>query len=243
MTTSHESHLRHTSQQFNLDLENLQSNLLKMGDMVQSQIQKSMEALENQDCELAQEIRANDKSVDKLQILIDEETSRVFVKRQPTASDLRFVVSIVKMVVDLERVGDEAKKIAKCTLSMFNERTETMSAPIGFVETRQIAKHVVSMFQDALDSFINFDTELALSVMKEDRRVDDEYKMAVRSLSTHMMEDPREVTNCLSIIWMLHALERVGDHACNIAEHVIYIVKGEDVRHAPMDKAEQVIHR
>ncbi|MCL7940762.1 phosphate signaling complex protein PhoU [Halomonas sp. ATCH28] len=243
MSTSREDHLHHISQQFNSDLSKLRTNFLTMGGMVENQIVKAMEALENHDYELAEETRLKDKEVDQLEILIDEEASRIFAKRQPAASDLRLVISVLKMVSDLERIGDEAKKIAKFVFSDFDESGNLVSTPRGYVEARYIAKHVTSMVRDALDSFSRFDTQMALRVMKEDKRVDEEYKVAARSLATVMMEDPRNITSCLSIMWVLRALERIGDHACNVAEHVIYMVEGQDVRHTPMEKAEKVVRR
>ncbi|MDZ7802591.1 phosphate signaling complex protein PhoU [Thiohalophilus sp.] len=243
MSTSHESHLQHISQQFNTELSQLRDDFLKMGGMVEDQIVKAMEALENHDYELAEATRVKDKEVDQLELLIDEEANRVIVKRQPTASDLRLVISVVKMVSDLERIGDESKKIAKFALSMFDESDNFVAAPRGYVEARHIAQHVVAMVRDALDAFARFDTEMALRIIKEDKRVDEEYKAATRSLVTYMMEDPRSISSCLSIMWVLRSLERVGDHACNIAQHVIFLVEGEDVRHTPMDETERVVGR
>lgn len=243
MSTNHESHLHHISQQFNTELSQLRDDFLKMGGVVEDQVVKAMEALENHDYELAEATRVRDKEVDKLELLIDEEANRVMVKRQPTASDLRLVISIIKMVADLERIGDEAKKIAKFVISMFDENGNFEAAPRGYVEARHIAHHVIVMVRDSLDAFARFDTEMALRIIKEDKRVDEEYRAATRSLVTYMMEDPRSITSCLSIMWVLRALERVGDHACNVAEHVIFLVEGENVRHTPTDEAERIVDR
>ncbi|MDX1635924.1 MAG: phosphate signaling complex protein PhoU, partial [Marinobacter sp.] len=172
-------------------------------------------------------------------IEIDEEATRIIAKRQPAARDLRLVISVIKMVADLERVGDEAKKIAKFAIGLAEEG----QAPRGYVEVRHISQHVLSMLRDALDAFARLDSELALRVMKEDKRVDEEYQAATRTLITFMMEDARNISRCMSVMWVLRALERVGDHACNLAEHVIFMAKGEDVRHTPVEEAERIVGR
>ncbi|HDZ58411.1 MAG TPA: phosphate signaling complex protein PhoU [Pseudomonas xinjiangensis] len=242
MSTKHDGHLHHISQQFNSELSQLKAEFLKMGGMVESQVQHAMQALENNDYELAEQTRLKDKEVDRMERAIDEEANRVIVKRQPTASDLRLVMSVVKMVADLERIGDEAKKIAKFAISISESETGALGSRYdSVVEAKHISNHVVAMVRDALDAFARFDTAQALRIMKEDKLVDQEYKSAIRSLVTFMMEDPRSISTCLSIMWVLRSLERVGDHACNIAEYVIYMVEGEDVRHRPIDHAEKVV--
>lgn len=239
MSTDKDTHSRHISQQFNTELGELKSQLLVMGGMVEQQVQDAITALINGDSHLAQSVRDKDREVDRLELVIDEEATRVIAKRQPAASDLRLVISIVKMVADLERIGDEAKKIAKFAIAL----SEEGQAPRGYVEVRHIGTHVGAMVRDALDAFARFDTVLALAVMKEDDAVDDEYRSATRALVTFMMEDARSIGRCLNIMWILRALERVGDHANNLAEHVIFMVEGKDVRHAPMAVAEQAVER
>ncbi|WP_150305892.1 phosphate signaling complex protein PhoU [Pseudomonas saliphila] len=237
MTTDRESHLKHISSRFNADLSQLKQDLLEMGGLVEQQLRQAVEALINSDVELAREVKAGDKKVDAMELAIDEEASRVIAKRQPTASDLRLVMSVVKMVADIERIGDEAKKIAKLTIVLAEETTTTW----GRVEVRHIGNLVAVMLRDALDSFARFDTQVALQVMREDDTVDNEYRSATRTLVTHMMEDTRNITRCLNIMWVLRSLERVGDHAGNLAEQVIYMVEGTDVRHAPMEIAERAV--
>ncbi|MFE8070514.1 phosphate signaling complex protein PhoU [Marinobacteraceae bacterium S3BR75-40.1] len=236
-TTSNELHTQHISQQFNHELSELKSHLLVMGGMVEQQVQNALKALVEGDSHLAESVRDRDKEVDKLERTIDEEATRVIARRQPAASDLRLVVSVIKMVADLERVGDEAKKIAKFAIALAEEG----QAPRGYVEVRHIGNHVSQMVRDGLDAFARFDTELALAVMKEDESVDNEYRSATRALVTFMMEDPRSISRCLNIMWILRALERVGDHANNLAEHVIFMVKGTDVRHVPLSEAEKAV--
>ena len=227
----------HISHQFNEDLAGLKEDFLRMGGMVEQQVVDAIDALIDGDGHRADEIRGRDKQVDRLELEIDEESTRIIARRQPAARDLRLVISVIKMVSDLERIGDEAKKIAKFALSLAEEG----KAPRGYVEVRHIGNHVGQMLRDALDAFARLDSELALRIMKEDKRVDEEYQAATRTLVTFMMEDPRNISRCMSIMWVLRALERIGDHSCNLAEHVIFMAKGEDVRHTPMEEAEKVV--
>ena len=229
----------HISHKFNDELMALKTEFLKMGGMVEAQLEKAIDALIDGDGYAAEEIRANDKKVDQMELEIDEESTLIIARRQPTARDLRLVISVIKMVADLERVGDEAKKIAKLAINL----SEEGHAPRGYVEVRHIGNHVQALLHDALDAFARLDSEQALRIMKEDKRVDEEYQAAARTLLTFMMEDTRNISRCMSVMWVLRALERVGDHACNIAENVIFMVKGEDVRHTPVEEAERVVGR
>lgn len=229
----------HISHKFNGELMDLKTEFLKMGGMVESQVELAIQALISSDGQLAEEVRAGDKKVDRMEMDIDEEATLIIARRQPTARDLRLVISVIKMVADLERVGDEAKKIAKFAIKL----AEESQAPRGYLEVRHIGDHVLSMLRDALDAFARLDSVQALRIMKEDKRVDEEYQAATRTLLTFMMEDTRNISRCMSVMWILRALERVGDHACNIAENVIFMVKGEDVRHTPVEEAEKVVGR
>jgi len=226
----------HISHKFNSELMELKSEFLNMGGMVESQVDAAVRALIDGDGQLAEKTRLKDKEVDKLELELDEEATLIIARRQPTARDLRLVLSVIKMVADLERVGDEAKKIAKLALTLADEG----KAPRGYVEVRNIGNHVMSMLHDSLDAFTRLDSAQALRIMKEDKRVDEEYQAAIRSL-LFMMEDTRNISRCMSVMWVLRALERVGDHACNIAENVIFMVEGEDVRHTPMEEAEKIV--
>jgi phosphate transport system protein len=207
--------------------------------LVEQQITAAVTAFVEGDTGSAEEVVAKDSDVDRLEVLIDEEVVQVIAKRQPAAKDLRLVVAVAKMVNDLERIGDEAAKIAKIAVNIAGEG----EAPRGYIEVRHIGAHVALMVQSALDCFARLDVNSALKIMREDKLVDAEYKPATRSLVTFMMEDPRSISQVLSVMWVLRALVRVGDHAQNIAEHVIYMVKGEDVRHVPLDQVESVIER
>jgi phosphate transport system protein len=235
--TPNDGHTQHISQQFNQDLSEVRNKLLNMGGIVQRQVVDAVESLVKSDSALAETVRSKDQDVDALEMMIDEDCTQLIARRQPAASDLRLVISIIKMVADLERIGDEASKIAKMAIRL----TEDGEAPRGYVEIRHISDHVNQMVNGALDAFARFDVDVALEIMKEDHAVDAEYKSAIRSLMTFMMEDPRSISQIHSVMWILRALERIGDHACNLAEHVIYIVKGKDVRHMPIKQAEQLL--
>jgi phosphate transport system protein len=229
----------HISERFNNELLELKTRFLEMGGMVEAQVGSAVQALTANDSVLAEQVRVGDRGVDQMEIGIDEEAILIIARRQPAARDLRLVIAVIKMVVDLERVGDEAKKIAKLALKLEEEGQTSF----GYVEIRHIGSHVHTMLHDSLDAFARLDAEQALRVMKEDKRVDEEYQAAARTLLTYMMEDTRNISRCMSIMWVLRALERVGDHACNIAENVIFMVKGEDVRHTSIEEKERVVGR
>lgn len=233
MTTDTHSH--HISQQFNNELEDLKTHLLAMGGLVEKQVQDAIYALTEGDTAIAEEVRLNDRSINDMQIRIDEECTRILARRQPAASDLRLVMAVTRATSDLERIGDEASKIARHAIKLAEEG----EPPRGYIETRHIGNHVRNMIKDSLTSFARFDTELALQVAQEDKSVDLEYRSAMRALVTFMMEDPRSISRVLNVIWVLRSLERIGDHANNIAEYVIYLVKGMDVRHSTPESIEE----
>jgi len=227
----------HISNKFNDELNVLKTGFLEMGGMVEAQVENAIQSLIDGDGGLAETTRVKDKEVDKLELHLDEEATLIIARRQPTARDLRLVISVIKMVNDLERVGDEAKKIARLAIKLSDEG----QAPRGYVEVRHIGNHVLNMLHDSLDAFTRLDSTQALRIMKEDKRVDEEYQAAARTLLTFMMEDTRNISRCMSVMWVLRALERVGDHACNIAENVIFMVEGEDVRHTSIEDAERIV--
>ena len=225
----------HSSTQFNAALESIRNHLMEMGGLVEKQVVDALQALLQADSALAEKVIETEKKVDKLEILIDEECTKVLALRQPAASDLRLIIAVSKAVSDLERIGDESAKIARMGLQLAEEG----ESPRGYVEVRHIGNHVRNMLRDALDACARFDAHKALTVAAEDNEVDIEYASAMRSLATFMMEDPRSITRVLNIIWSLRALERIGDHARNIGEQVIYLVKGKDVRHISIDEIEE----
>ena len=232
-----DSHSHHISQQFNLELEEVRTHLLEMGGMVEIQVRDAIKSLVDSDSGIASEVKVGDKTVNAMEVSIDEECARIIALRQPAASDLRLVIAISKIVIDLERIGDEAGKIATQAINLI----ESGEAPRGFTEIRHIGNHVTYMVRDALSAFARLDVDTALAVAQEDKLVDKEYSSAMRSIITYMMEDPRTISEMLNVLWTLRSLERIGDHARNIAEHVIFLVKGKDVRHIGLTKmAEEV---
>ncbi|ERP89377.1 transcriptional regulator [Alcanivorax sp. P2S70] len=224
----------HSSSQFNDALESIRNNLMEMGGLVEKQVVDALQALLQADSALAEKVMETEDKVDKLEMLIDEECTKVLALRQPAASDLRLIIAVTKAVSDLERIGDESAKIAR----MGQQLAEEGESPRGYVEVRHIGNHVRNMLRDTLDAFARFDAKKALEVAAEDKEVDLEYRSAMRSLVTFMMEDPRSISRVLNIIWSLRALERIGDHARNIGEQVIYLVEGKDVRHISVDEIE-----
>jgi len=230
---------KHTSAQFNAELEGARKNLMEMGGLVEQQIEIAFKALINVDTELADKAIKMDKEVNKMELMIDKETTQILAKRNPAASDLRFIIAVTKTVNDLERVGDEATKIAKQAI----ELSDSGSGPQGFIELRHIGEKVRQMIHQSLDAFARLDANSALSVMHQDKEVDLEYGTAIRTLVTKMMEDPRTISRALNVMWALRSLERIGDHARNIGESVIYLVKGKDIRHKKLEKVEEHINK
>ncbi len=238
MSSKAESHSHHISQQFNVELEDIKKRMMEMGGAVEMQIANAMDSITAADSALGEKVMKDDDLIDALEVSIDEECSLILARRQPAASDLRLVLAIIKTVRDLERIGDESSKIARMGVKL----SEEGDFPEGFVEFRHLAEKVGKMVHDALDAFARHDAEAALAVAKEDREVDAEYRSAMRSMITYMMEDNRNITRVLNILWALRAMERIGDHAKNISEHVIYLVKGTDVRHEKLeDVADHIV--
>ncbi|AQT60257.1 phosphate transport system regulatory protein PhoU [Cellvibrio mixtus] len=226
------SHTHHISQQYNIELEAIRTHLSEMGGMAQRQVNDAIQALIDADVERAEQVVRSDTKVNTMEVAIDEECVRILARRQPAASDLRLVIAVTKAITDLERIGDEATKIARQAIAMNKDGL----SPRGYIEVRHIGGHVSRMLQDALDAFARLDMQLALTVVQTDKQVDMEYSTAMRELVTFMIEDPRSITRVLNIMWSLRALERIGDHARNLAQYVIYLVNGEDVRHANLEQ-------
>jgi len=226
------SHTHHISQQYNIELDDIRTHLAEMGGMAQRQVNDAISALVDADVVKAEQVVRADKTVNAMEMSIDEECIRILARRQPAASDLRLVIAVTKAITDLERIGDEASKVARQAIALNQDGL----APRGYIEVRHIGGHVSRMLQDALDAFARLDIDMAQEVVDADKNVDLEYGTAMRELVTFMMEDPRSITRVLNIMWSLRALERIGDHARNLAQYVIYLVKGEDVRHPNIEK-------
>ncbi len=225
------SHTHHISQQYNIELEAIRTHLSEMGGLAQRQVNDAIQALIDADVERAEQVVRADAGVNSMEISIDEECVRILARRQPAASDLRLVIAVTKAITDLERVGDEAAKIARLAIDQHNNGL----APRGYIEVRHIGGLVSRMLQDALDAFARMDVEMAINVVQADRTVDMEYSTAMRELMTFMMEDSRSISRVLNIMWCLRALERIGDHSRNLAQYIIYLVNGQDVRHSNLD--------
>lgn len=228
---------KHIYQQYDSDLEELKSKLLTMGGIVEEQIKNAVDSIENADSDLAEKVIKTEDEVDEREVSLDADCTTVLACRQPTASDLRMVLSVARVTRDLERMGDEAHKIAKMAISL----NQTGAAPAGYEEVRHMGALVQTMVHAALNAFARFDAAGAVKVVRADKQVDREYKSAMRELMTYMMEDPRSITRAMNIIWVLRSLERIGDHTRNIAEHIIYLVKGMDVRHQSVSDIESKI--
>ncbi len=218
----------HLSSQFDEELGRLRTHVLQMGGLVETQVSAAIEAYASGEVSSVKTIVDTDRKVNDLEIAIDDDCAHIIARRQPTASDLRLVLGISKIVTDLERAGDEAKKIAKGVRRIYEAGQMPSQYGVG---VRHIAEAALGMVRQALDSFARLDTELAESVIRADNAVDVEFKSIMRQLITHMMEDPRTITTAIDIIWIARAVERIGDHAKNIAEHVVYVVDGRDIRH------------
>ena len=228
---------QHISHKFNEDLEQLRNDLLEMGGMVEVQLADAIKAIETADSELAEKVIITEQEVDKKEIQIDHQCTDIIARRQPAASDLRLVLSAIKVTRDLERMGDEAHKIAAIALGLHDVGTMR-----GYVELRHLSSNVAKIVRVSLDSFARFDVQMAVKVVRGDKETEIEYQSAMRELITLMMEDPREIGRVMNMMWALRALERIGDHARNIAEHVIYLVRGKDVRHASLSEIEDQLN-
>jgi phosphate transport system protein len=218
---------RHISQSFDDELETIKSEILEMGGIVEQQILDSVNSLVTVDKALADKVVLIEDDVDKRELRIDEVCIEVLAIRQPAASDLRTILSATKIIRDLERIGDEAEKVAKMALALQKKG----AAPGGYDEVRHMGELVQKMLNSVLDAFSRLDVVQALEVAKADKKVDAEFKSAMRVIVTYMMEDPRSIKRSMNIVTALRSLERMGNHSRNIAEHIIYLVKGTDVRH------------
>ncbi len=220
----------HISQRFNKDLEDLRNNVLKMGGLVETQLSQAISAIVSGDSELGLKVAGDDYKVNNLEVQIDEECSRILATRAPAAGDLRLIVAIIKTITDLERIGDEAEKIG-----FLASKLAEMDRPAdSYRELKNLGNHVLQMVRDAMNAFARLDVEASLAVVAEDEGVDDEYDTITRQGITFMMEDPRSIKRVMNVTWAARALERIGDHAKNICEYVIYMVEGRDVRHTEL---------
>ncbi|MDN3379043.1 MULTISPECIES: phosphate signaling complex protein PhoU [unclassified Pseudoalteromonas] len=225
---------KHISGRFNQELENVRNHVLSMGGLVEQQLNSALDAVSNGDAELARKVRENDYKVNAMEVNIDDECTRIIARRQPAASDLRLVVAIAKTIADLERIGDEAERIAKVALDSFTKDQQDL-----LVNIENMGRQVSKMLHDVLDAFARMDVQKAFEVHKEDAKVDREYEAITRQIMTYMMEDPRSIPKIMDLVWSVRSLERIGDRCQNIAEYIIYFVNGKDIRHTSQEDIEK----
>ena len=229
---------KHLSTQFDSELTAVSSQVMEMGGLVESQIRQAIYSLAQFNREAAEQVSANESRVNSMEVEIDHALSSIIARRQPTARDLRLLMAISKTTANLERVGDEAEKIARMVCSII-ESGAPRSLPS--LELRVAADLASGLLNKALDAFARLDVNAAVAILKEDDLIDREFDGFVRKLVTYMMEDPRTISPSLDLLFLAKAIERIGDHAKNIAEFIIYVVKGEDIRHTSMEKIESVV--
>lgn len=230
---------KHLSTQFDSELNSLSSRVMEMGGLVESQIRQATHAIGEFDADMARQVIETEDRVNQMEVEIDRELSSVIARRQPTARDLRLLMAISKTTANLERVGDEARRIARMVLSIVEKGGAARTLPAS--ELRVASDLASAQLRKVLDAFARLDTAAAVAIMKEDHILDKEFDGFVRKLITYMMEDPRTISASLDLLFVAKAIERIGDHATNIAEFIIYVVKGADVRHSSMEHIESTL--
>ncbi|OGA92380.1 MAG: phosphate transport system regulatory protein PhoU [Betaproteobacteria bacterium RIFCSPLOWO2_12_FULL_66_14] len=223
----------HISKQFDAELEAVRTRVLQMGGLVEQQVVKAMEGLASGDLQMIDRVIADDHRVNAMEVELDEACGTIIAKRQPAAVDLRLIIAVIKTITDLERIGDEAEKIARMAKLIHTAER----AHLPRLDLKHVANLALDMLRKALDSFARLDSAAAASLVTQDRLVDDEFRSILRQLITFMMEDPRTISWCLETLFVAKALERIGDHSKNMAEYVIYMVEGRDVRHLRQSEA------
>jgi phosphate transport system protein len=228
---------QHITKQFDVDLDNIRTRVLQMGGEVEQQIVRAMAALETDDISLADAVIEHDHMVNRHEVELDEACTHIIARRQPAASDLRTIMMVIKTITDLERIGDEAKKIAKKARAL-----QTADTPFkARVPLQHAAALALDMLRKALDAFARTDASVAAQIARQDKEVDAEFKAIMRQLITFMMEDPRTISSSLDVLFIAKSIERIGDHAKNLSEYVVYMAKGRDVRHIGLEGIEQEV--
>ncbi|MGX5172756.1 phosphate signaling complex protein PhoU [Aliikangiella sp. IMCC44653] len=228
---------QHISKRFNEELEAARNQVMQMGGLVEQQVIQGLKSLLNADIELAKTVVKRDVEVNQMEIDIDENCTQILARRQPAASDLRLMVSIIKTITDLERIGDEAVKLGRNASKLADDGKNARQ----YAELKHLGEHVITTLNQALTAYARMDVDKALEIIKNDEQIDQEFENISRLLITKMMEDPREIKNALRISWCARALERVGDHSKNICEYIVYLVKGKDVRHSSIEEIKRQI--
>lgn len=219
----------HISRQYDSDLDAIVTKVLQMGGLVERQVVGAVRSFAQNDFDGLEQVLVAERSVNELELSIDDDCAHIIARRQPTAGDLRLLFSVAKTVTDLERIGDEAHKIARMGKQILERERVPMPR---LTDVTHCAERAVSMLRRALDAYARRDTTEADAIIREDAALDNEFRSVLRQLVTYMMEDPRTITTALDIVWIAKAIERIGDHAKNIAQYVIYIAEGTDVRHS-----------
>jgi len=222
---------QHTSQQYNQELEEVRNMAMQIGGAVEKQLADALKSLIEHDVELAEKVAISDYKVNRLEVSIDEQCAQIIARRQPTAGDLRLLIAIIKSVTDLERIGDEAEKIAR-----YSAQNPTIGSSNLHGSLRHLGDYVKEMLRESLDAMARMDAAKAMDIAQSDDRIDSEFESLSRNLLTRMMEDPRNIKDSLNVTWCARSLERIGDHSKNICEYVVYLVEGKDVRHVSLDK-------
>jgi phosphate transport system protein len=228
---------QHTSHQYNQELEAARSKLMTMGGLVETQVINAIKALLERDSALGEKVAFSDYEINTMEVAIDEQCAEIIARRQPAASDLRLLITIIKIITDLERIGDEAEKIGRYAVEM----AETPTYGDLHNSLRHLGEHVKAMLGDTLDTLARLDVAQAMQVVSNDQQVDEEFDSITRQLYTRMLEDPRNIKDSLNVTWCARSMERIGDHCKNICEYVIYLVKGKDVRHTNLEKMREQI--
>ncbi len=228
----------HIYKQFDADMEAARSRVLEMGGLVEEQVNKAIDALITGNTRLAEEVIANDHKVNTMEIEADQACTQIIALRQPTAGDLRMVLTIIKSIIDLERIGDEASKIARFAIKVYD--SDRIMTP-RYTEIKYMAGLANKMLRDSLDAFARLDVSGAAAVARQDMEVDEEFHLITRHLITFMMEDPRTISTFIDLLFVVKAIERIGDHAKNLSEYVVFMVKGKDVRHSTIEELEREI--
>ena len=230
----------HTSKQFDAELEAVRARVLQMGGLVESQIRLAIESLITGDVALMNRVIEDDHRVNAMEVEIDESCNRILVRRQPAAGDLRMITTVIKTITDLERIGDEAEKIAR--MAKLLSQKERLHLP-RYNEIKHASDIALDMLRKSLDAFARLDLSTAAQVVRQDELVDEEFRAIMRYLITFMMEDPRTISTSLEILFVAKAIERIGDHAKNMSEYVVYMVKGRDVRHVTVEEIEREVQQ
>lgn len=229
---------RHISGKFNDELDAVRTQVMNMGGLVEQQLRDSLVAIENSDHELAEQVLQRDYKINALEVQIDEACVQIIAKRQPAASDLRLIIAIFKTIADLERIGDEAERIARVALESFNNDQQQF-----LVSLENLGQQVLAMLHGVLDAFARMDLDSAYEVHQMDAQADRQYEGLTRQLMTYMMEDPRGIPKVMNVLWSARSLERIGDRCQNIAEYIIFFVKGKDVRHVSPESMARTVGR